>query len=169
MHKPSSVHSPFICPLPPTPTFLSSPPYSPPLPPTRQFTTSQAPFPRFPSPLSHPSFDSCSFQLPHLYSVNPFHCENVVLQFTLSPLPAAHASPFFSGSLSLLLSVLSFFSIRCARERSTSSSVPLSSRSRHQEKLPAFFSITPFPIKLCLSHAPPREEHPLDFRLFNPP
>lgn len=62
----------------------------------------------------------------HLYSVNPFHCENVVLQFTLSPHPRfsirtpyslsfpLHSSsflPFFmrrSRTLQFLVSVLSF-------------------------------------------------------------
>jgi len=57
------------------------------------------------SSFSATSFDSCSFQLTHLYSVNPFHCENVVLQFTF-PLPLPSCRPSF---LFLSISFLCFF------------------------------------------------------------
>lgn len=116
----------------------------------------------------------------HLYSVNPFHCENVVLQFTLSPHPRfsirtpyslsfpLHSSsflPFFmrrSRTLQFLVSVLSF-------------SFP---RFRERTSLPSFFSTTPSPDRAlpvallsfsCFSSSSSSiEEQPLDFRLFNP-
>lgn len=95
----------------------------------------------------------------HLYSVNPFHCENVVLQFTfplllplfLLILPSLFLSIFSVFLLSFSLHFPSFYV--SFKDVPLSRSFFLPSSTSEKPPAPDFFSITLFPIESRPSHA----------------
>jgi len=120
MHKPSSVRPlSILSPPPRRSSSLSLSLSSPPRDPARQFTTR-----------SHPVgaysflFRLLPLSATHLYSVNPFHCENVVLQSALPltpplPLPSSPA-PFLAGPLVARRASAAYLFLCAARGRSAS-------------------------------------------------
>jgi len=105
MHKPSSVRS-----LPTLSPTRANPPFFPSFSFSLSFPSSSPHAPARSLQLARPLLLAFSFLfrlLPlsatHLCSVNPFHCENVVLQSALSPTPPSSPAPFV---FSLVLSSL---------------------------------------------------------------
>lgn len=113
----------------------------------------------------------------HLYSVNPFHCENVVLQFTF-PLSLPSYPPYSSRHSPLPLCFSRYLSLCLPPFYASFKDVPLSrsppplffpSLSLHQRDLPPRISFLSLYSRLSIARrALFPEEQLLDFRLFNP-